>query len=190
MKNWSFPVLWPRVSFPDLLHIVCSWCWSWSSNTLATWCELTQWKRPWCWERLRAGGEGDDRGWDGWMASLTQWTWIQVSSRVCDGQGGLVCCSPWGAELDMTEWLNWTECSTLTASSFKIWKSSAGIPSPTLALFVVMLPKAHLTSSHSRSLALCEWSHHGGYLEVFLWRKGTLRAGYKWSQPIRFSATL
>ena len=39
----------------------------------ATWCEeLTHWKRPWCWERLRAGGEGDDRGWDGWMASPTQ----------------------------------------------------------------------------------------------------------------------
>ena len=41
------------------------------------WCEeLTQWKSPWCWERLRAGGEGDDRGWDGWIASLTQWTWV------------------------------------------------------------------------------------------------------------------
>ena len=40
---------------------------------LATWCEkLTYLKRPWCWERLTAGGEGDDRGWDGWMASLTQ----------------------------------------------------------------------------------------------------------------------
>ena len=51
------------------------WCWSWSSNTLTTWCkEPTHWKRPWCWERLRAGGEGDDRGWDGWMASLTEWT--------------------------------------------------------------------------------------------------------------------
>ena len=54
-------------------------CWSWDSNTLATWCEeLTHWKRPWCWERLGAGGEGDDRGWDGWMASLTQWTWVWV----------------------------------------------------------------------------------------------------------------
>ena len=45
-------------------------------------------KRPWCWERLRAGGEGD-RGWDGWMASLTQWTWVWVDSGVGDGQGGL-----------------------------------------------------------------------------------------------------
>ena len=57
------------------------WWWSWSSNTLATWCkELTYLKRPWCWERLKAGGEGDDRGWDGWMASLTQWTWGWVNS--------------------------------------------------------------------------------------------------------------
>ena len=49
--------------------------WCWSSNTLATWCEEpTRWKRPWCWERLKAGGEGDDRGQDGWMASPTQWT--------------------------------------------------------------------------------------------------------------------
>ena len=51
------------------------WCRSWNSNTLATWCEeLTQWKRPWYWERLKAGGEADDREWDGWMASLTQRT--------------------------------------------------------------------------------------------------------------------
>ena len=58
------------------------WCWSWNSNILATWCEeLTHWKRPWCGERLRAGGEGNDRGWDGWMASPTQWTWVWVDSR-------------------------------------------------------------------------------------------------------------
>ena len=58
------------------------WYWSWNSNTLATWCkELNHWKRPWCWERLRAGGEGDNRGWDGWMASPTQWTWVWVDSR-------------------------------------------------------------------------------------------------------------
>ena len=58
------------------------WYWSCNSNTLATWCkELTHLQRHWCWERLRAGGEGDNRGWDGWMASLTQWTWIWVDSR-------------------------------------------------------------------------------------------------------------
>ena len=41
----------------------------------------THWKRPWCWERLKSGGEGDDRGWDHWMASWTWWTWVWVSSR-------------------------------------------------------------------------------------------------------------
>ena len=58
------------------------WWWSWNSNTLATWCEeLTHWKRPWCWERLKTGGEGEDRGWDGWMISPTWWTWV----RACSG---------------------------------------------------------------------------------------------------------
>ena len=57
--------------------------WCWSSNTLTTWCkELNHWKRPWCWERLKAGGEGDDGGWDGWMASPTQWTWVWASFRI------------------------------------------------------------------------------------------------------------
>ena len=57
------------------------WCWSWNSNALATWCkEPTHWKKPWCWERLRAEGEEGDRGWDGWMASLTQWTWVWENS--------------------------------------------------------------------------------------------------------------
>ena len=57
------------------------WCWSWNSSTLATSCEeLTHWKRPWCWEGLGAGAEGDGRGWDGWMASLTRWTWVWVNS--------------------------------------------------------------------------------------------------------------
>ena len=51
------------------------------ASTLATWCEEPiHWKRPWCWERLKAGGEGGDRGWDGWMVSLTQWTWVWTDS--------------------------------------------------------------------------------------------------------------
>ena len=54
----------------------------WSSSTLTTWCEeLTHWKRPCWWERLKAEGEGGGRGWDGWMASTTKWTWIWANSR-------------------------------------------------------------------------------------------------------------
>ena len=80
-------------------------------NTLATSCkELTHWKIPWCWEGLGAG-EGDDRGWDGWMASLTQWTWVWVNSRSWYGQGGLACCDSWGCRVryDRVTELNWTE---------------------------------------------------------------------------------
>ena len=86
------------------------WCWSWNANTLATWFEeLTHLKRPWCWERLKAR-EGDDRGWDGWIASLPGWTRVWVSLGVGDGQGSLAYCSPWDCkELDTTEWLNWTD---------------------------------------------------------------------------------
>ena len=51
------------------------------NSTLVTSCEeLTHWKRLWCWEGFGAGGEGDDRGWDGWMASLTRWMWVWVNS--------------------------------------------------------------------------------------------------------------
>ena len=58
------------------------WCWSWNSNTLVTWCEeLTHWKRPWFWERLKARREVDDRGWVGLDASPTQWAWVLASSR-------------------------------------------------------------------------------------------------------------
>ena len=84
-----------------------NWCWSWNSNTLATWCEeLTHWKRLWFWERLKVEEEGDDRGWDGWKASPTQWTWVSVGSRDWWRTG-----KPYMGhkELDVTEQLNWTE---------------------------------------------------------------------------------
>ena len=67
----------------DYSHVIKrGWEGSWNCNTLATWWEeLTYLKRPWCWERLKAKGEGDDREWDGCMASLTQWTWVWVNSE-------------------------------------------------------------------------------------------------------------
>ena len=79
--------------------------------------------------KIEGGKEGDDRGWDGWMTSLTQWTWIWASSGSWWWQGGLACCSPWGRkESDMTERLNWTELNwsnynipTLLVISFSHW---------------------------------------------------------------------
>ena len=87
-----------------------------NSNTLAPWCEeLTHLKSPWCWERLRAGGEGDDGGWDGWMASPTQWTLVSVNSGSWWWTERPGVCSSWGhKELDTTEQLNWTELNSLS----------------------------------------------------------------------------
>ena len=87
------------------------WHWSRSASTLATWCqEPTHWKRPWCWERLKVGGKGDDRGWDGRMASPLDEHEFEQTLGVGDGQGSLACCSAWSCkESNTTEWLNQTE---------------------------------------------------------------------------------
>ena len=84
------------------------------------WVELTHWKRPWCWERLKAGGGGDDRGLDGWMASPTRWTWVWVNSGswwltgrpgVLQFMGSQGVWQDWATELNWTECLNYqTEC--------------------------------------------------------------------------------
>ena len=90
------------------------WCWSWNWNTLATSCEeLTHWKRLWCWEGLGAGGEGDDRGWDGWMASLTRWKWVWVNSRSWwwTGRPGILRFMGLQSQTWLSDWteLNWTD---------------------------------------------------------------------------------
>ena len=101
------------------------WWWSWNSNTLASWCEeLTLWKRPWCWERFKAGREGDNKGWDGWMALLTQWTWVWVNSRSqwWTGRPGLL--QSMGSQRVGHNWateLNWAQ--TLTSSLLNHWNN-------------------------------------------------------------------
>ena len=80
--------------------------WCWSPKSLATWCkELTHWKRPWCWERLKAGGEGDDREQDGWWHHRLNGH--EQAPGDDEGQGSLACCSPGGhKDYDRTEQLN------------------------------------------------------------------------------------
>ena len=83
------------------------WCWSCNSSILATWCEeLTHLKRPSFWERLKTGGEGDDRGWDGWMASPTQWTWVWVGSRSWWWTGRLGMLQSMGSQRVRHDWVN------------------------------------------------------------------------------------
>ena len=97
------------------------WCWSWNSNTLATWCEeLTPLKRPWCWERLRAGGEGDG-WWDGCMASPTQWTRVWVNSGSFWWTGMLQSMGVTKSQTQLSDWteLNWiTLCHRVLSKSF------------------------------------------------------------------------
>ena len=97
LKIWSH-ILWKE------------WCWSWNSSTLATSCdELTHWKRLWCWEGLGAGGEGDDRGWDDWMASLTSWmlSLSELREMMMDREAGRAAIH--GVTKSRTRLSDWTE---------------------------------------------------------------------------------
>ena len=87
-------------------------CWSWNSKTLATWYEeLTHLKRSWCWERLKARGVVDDRWWDSWMASPTQWTWVWVNSGIWWWTGRPRVLQSMGLQRVRYDWvaeMNWT----------------------------------------------------------------------------------
>ena len=85
LRGWASsevpgPVLIVEFHFSSLEGLMVKLKLQYFGHIMAKWEELTHLRRPWCWERLRAGGEGDDRGWDGWMASPTQWTWVWVNS--------------------------------------------------------------------------------------------------------------
>ena len=112
-------------------------------NALATWCEeLTQWKWPWCWERLKA--EGNDRGWDGWMASPMQPTWVWVNSGSWWRTGGLAWWSPWSHRVrhNLATELNWKDKADAGSVNWRGTGSTAGV------------------SNHVQIQAgLCSWAH-------------------------------
>ena len=125
LKRWALGVHWK------------DWCWSWNSSTLATSCEeLTHWKGPWCWEGLGTGGEGDDRGWDGWMASPTQWVQVWVDSGSWWWTGGPGVLRFMGLQRVGQDWateLNWTDdvsCRFVTCSLYYV------VIGPLFALFL------------------------------------------------------
>ena len=104
--------------------------------------------------KLKAGGEGDGKGWDGWMASPTQWRWVCDSLGVCDGQGGLACCYSWGRqELDTTERLSWTELNGGGGSGWSLC-----VPEEVKCLFgtrgrIYTLEQGHFSSVWPRPVA-------------------------------------
>ena len=106
------------------------WCWRWNSNTLATWWEkLTHLKRPWYWEKLKVGGEGDKRGWDGWTASLTQWIWVRVNSGSWWWTGRPAMLQPMGSQRVRHDWvteLSWDQ---------RLWKHFLRSQSPSFIYF-------------------------------------------------------
>jgi len=84
--------------------------------------ELTHWKRLWWWEGLGAGGKGDDRGWDGWMASLTRWTWVWVNSGHWwwTGRPGMLrFMGSWRVGHDWATELNWTDALSMWYATTK-----------------------------------------------------------------------
>ena len=145
-----------------------------NSTTLATWCkELTHWKRRWCWERLKAGGEGDNRGCDGWMASPTRWTWVWVISRSWwwTGKPGML--QSMGLQrvrLDTAEQLNWTELMQNSARHYRrlatfssVQFSSVAQSCPTLCDPMIIARQASLSVTNSQSslrlTSSSQWCH-------------------------------
>ena len=129
------------------------WCWSWNSSTLATSCEeLTHWKRLWCWEGLGAAGEGDDRGWDGCMASPTPWTWVWVNSRSWWWTGRPGVLQFMGSQRIRHDWataLNWTDERKVSLGDKKLSKRWWG---------------SQLTTKGSLEHRACPWEESLGYL--------------------------
>ena len=119
-----------------------------AETPLATSCkELTHWKRLWCWGGLGAGGEGDDSGWDGWMASPTRWTWVWVNSGSCWWTGRPSVLRFMGSQRVKHDWvteLNWTD-NPLAGRGRRLKVNNGNAASPVLLLQISNIFKIYET---------------------------------------------
>ena len=83
-------------------------------------CYQAPWKKPWCWERLKAGGEGDDRGWDGWIASPIRWTWVWASSESWRWTGKPGVLQSMRSQRVGPNWM--TEMISICQSKYSLWE--------------------------------------------------------------------
>ena len=126
--------------------------------------EPIHWKRPWSWERLWAGGEGDDRGWDGWMASPTQWTWVWENSRSWWWIGRPVMLQSTGSQRVRHDWvteLDWTDSLRKSCSfilSFKFYTCSCqGFIAPLIEETVFV---SFVKDKMPRGVWVCLWAFY------------------------------
>ena len=124
--------------------------WSWNSNTLAASCEeLTHWKKDPDAKGLGAGREGDDRGWDGWMASLTRWTWVWVNSGSWwwTGRSGVLWLMGSQSQTQLSD--NWTDLN---------W---------TFSFRFVLIGFVYVVNVHSRFDIICVLDLNLTYFEIY-----------------------
>ena len=150
-----------------------------------TWCkELTPWKKPWCWERLKAGGKGDDRRWDGWMASPTQWTWVWASSGCwwCTGKPDVL--QFMGSQRVRHDWVierNWypskllRDRSEMFSSHTQNRKFYDKMEVSVNATVVAILQHINISNQHIVHVKVtCQW--YANYMSDWTWNE--------WKRPV------